>query len=169
MICHTTDLNGQTIQGLGAAAKISMNLGTEGRVLKGRFAAFGREDSVEDHAGKGLGHGVDQGFMRDGHNPVGVEPNLVCFDRVSQGSANPGLEDARPLVLKMDNALTSSRCFLIKFRLQLPNGLQIARLPAKEFHDLHGCAVLREWIDFEDVQGLDTGDAAVGVFLEQGI
>ena len=99
MICHATDLNGQTIQRLGAAAKISMDLGAEGRVLKGGFTAFGRKDSVNDHAGEGLGHGGSQGFIRDGHNPVGVEPNGVCFDRVSQGSANPGLEAARPLVL----------------------------------------------------------------------
>jgi len=100
MICHATDLNGQTIQRLGAAAKISMDLGTEGRVLKSRFSAFGREDSVNDHAGERLWHGGSQGFMRDGHNPVGVEPNGVCFDRVSQGSANPGLVAARPSVLK---------------------------------------------------------------------
>ena len=49
------------------------------------------------------------------------------------------------------------------------DGGEIAGLAAKEFHDLHGRAELAERVDFENVQGFDARDSAVGVFLEQGI
>ena len=55
---------------------------------------------------------------------------------------------------------------LVKGGFEFLQGGEVAGLPSEVADDLDGCAEGRERIDFQDLKGLDTGDAGEGVFLK---
>lgn len=63
--------------------------------------------------------------------------------------------------------MAGSGGFLVEGGFEIADRGEIPVPPAEEFDDLHGRAVSGERVHLENLQRLNTGDAAVGIFLQQ--
>lgn len=72
MIRYTADLNGQTIQRLGTATEVGMNLCTKGGVLESGLTIFAGEDGVDNDTGERLRHGSFRADRGMDATPLGL-------------------------------------------------------------------------------------------------